>query len=305
MRLTRANVLLLVALAGLVAAEIGLQRSGPVEREIERLFPDLFRDRAARFLLEGAGVSVEGRRTTEGTWILPEHFDHPANEVSVDLLLTALTSLTTLDLLSEDPARHGSYRVGQGQALVVRVWDEQGELLAALVQGAEVDGATYVRRLAQDAVYRAPRLRTIRLDPRLWLETRWLAFEPATVTEVRLGGTLLERRLVLQRDPTSVERWSVEGGADVRPQRVKDLLRVLQTLHLEGVVAPRMGEADFGEPQLELSLGFLDGATASGLFGATTPEGGVLACRDPQTFVVRFGRATWELLRGQLAELVR
>lgn len=301
MKVTPLNVVLALVLAVLVGADAALDDGGVRERAIERLFPDLYGDRVARFVLERGDELVECRRREDGRFVLPAHFDHPANETTVRLLLSALTSLTTLDLVTEDAARHGEYGVGDG-ALTVRGWDERGELVVGLVQGAEAPAgdASYVRRAGSDAVYRAPRLRGIPLDARLWLDAEWMPFAEALVDEVRLAGAALDEPLVLEREAGTVDRWRAAGGEPFPASRVRDFVSRVRSLFFEEVVAARAADLELGEPALSITLGTVDGKELRASFhaDAAAGDGSVLATHGPEDFVVRFPAAAWESVRA-------
>jgi len=285
----------------LVAAEVGLERGEPAPREVGRLFPELFADRAARIELAGGGEPLE--IVLEGqTWVLSGHHDFPARPEQVERLLRALTSLTTLDLLSEDAASHDEYGVG-ADARRVSIWDGSGELLAGLVQGADVPtgNASYVRRLGLDQVYRAPRLTAIPAEPKYWLDRAWLGFEPALVTSVRISGPLCDPPLEFERREGTVDHWT-RDGEQVSPRVVKDFAQTMRSLFLDEVVAPRDTPEALGPLQLRVEVSLLDGRELSAYFGATV-DGGVLARRADDDWTVRLPQAIWQVVTSGVERL--
>jgi len=306
MKITRLNCVLMIVLALLVGVDMTLRGQGPVEREVGRLLPKLFLDQAQRVVLERDGQRLEVRRTGEDSWVLPDHYDYPADAGRLRFLLERLISITTLDLLTLDSDRHAEYGVDEG-ALSVSVWNGEGQLLAGLVQGDEVPGgaASYVRRYGADATYRAPKLRTIPLDPAMWLDVKWMTFEPTMVDRLRINGTELDAPVDLVRDAGTVDKWRREGGEVIAASRVKSLLISLRGLFLVEVVGDGSQGQELGEVGLQVELQLTDGRLFVGRFGRVTSDGSVLASREETGWVVRFMRANWETLRSEARRLVK
>ena len=299
MRLNRVNVVLLVLVAALGSLELVRSLGGAPPREVGRLFPAFFVDQAERVEVEGPDGRVQLRRAEEG-WACASRFDHPARGDWTSQLTRALASLTTLDLLSDDPARHGDYGLDEG-ATRVRVWSESGELVVDLVQGDDTPDASracYVRRFGEDAVYRAPSLERIPAEPARWLDSLWLGFEPAVVKGVRVVSPDLEAPLELRRE----ERRYVwrDGDRTLPKSKVDALLDAARGLFVSDAVAGAADGADgadaLGEVALRLELTLLDDRVLVGEFGA--PEGGVVRARrrDPDGWVVELPAPGVELL---------
>lgn len=299
--------MLMGLLAGLVALDLGLRDRGPQARTIGRLAAEFYRDKASRALLVRGQERLELRRGVDGAWVLPEHYDYLASARTLDELLTALTSLTTLDLVSLDASTHGEYGLGQ-QALNIEIWDETGQRVLGLMQGAEVSGggASYVRLMGQDAVYRAARLRTIRLDPRFWLDVQWLTFPAALVSRIELGGSALSGTRTLARDADTVDTWRVEGGERIGASSIKNHLRALRSLFVERVQGRADAEAPALAPLLSVELELIDGRHFSvSILAAASGTQGVLGRRgsdDP--FIVGFGESSWQALLTSARQLL-
>lgn len=290
--------------------------AGLGQREITRLFPDFRAEDAAYVVMEGSPspsdtdpASTEAtkvrielrRRAAEGEaepWILPAHFDHPANTVSVEQLFNALSSLTNLDLLSEDPGRHGDYGVGDS-GLTVRVLDASDELIAGFVQGANASTgagmASYIRSLGGDGVYRAPRVGPIPLQPRYWLERRWTSFKPVRVRklEIRKGTEVAEW------SRSDMERWDSDDRP-VSARRVRDFLERLALLFLDEAVA---AEVDGRSADLVISIEMVDGTRETLSFARPNDEGEREAWLNGEGRVVRFAASTSASLDGWIREL--
>jgi hypothetical protein len=306
-KLTRTNCLLIGLLAGLTALDFALRDGGGDARTIGRLAPEFYRDKAARALLVRGKERMELQRGAEGAWSLPEHHGYPASVRTVDELLTALTSLTTLDLVSLDATTHAEYGLAQG-ALGIEVWDEEGQRVLGLLQGAEVagGGASYVRLMGEDAVYRAARLRPIQLDPRFWLDVQWMTYPEALVSRIELSGTALAESRTLVRDANTVDTWRVEGGERIGVAPIKNHLRALRSLFVESV----RGRVDAGSPVdaplLSADLELIDGRHFSASIMAD-PSGaeGVLGRRGPDDpFIVEFGPSSWQALLASAERLL-
>ncbi|MEE8469601.1 MAG: DUF4340 domain-containing protein [Planctomycetota bacterium] len=306
MKLTPLNWVLVVVLVLLLGLDRALRGQGPVEREVGRLLPELFLDQAQRVVLESDDERLEMRRVGTGSWVLPDHYDHPADASRMRFLLESLISITTLDLLTPDAERHAEYGVDEG-ALSVRVWNGEGRLLAGLLQGDVVPGggASYVRRSGDDATYRAPGLRaTIPLDPAMWLDVKWMTFEPTMVDGLKLSGAELDAPVLLARDEGTLDTWRYEGGDGLAPSKVKSMLRTLRALFLAEVVGDGDQGEELGDVRLQVELRLADGRVLAGRFGSVKPDGSVLASRMDTAWVVRFTRATWENLSSQARSLV-
>jgi len=306
-KITRLNWVLLAVVLSMVGADQALRGQGPSEREVGRLLPELFLDKANRVLLEHDGKRLELQLAAEQEWVMPGHFNHPADAGRLRNLIQGLISITTLDLLTMESERHADYGVDDG-AISVRVWDESGSVIAGLLLGDMVPGggASYVRRAGDDATYRAPRLRTISLEPNAWLDVRWMPFEPTMVDRLTLGGSDLDAPVVLVREEGTVDKWRYESGDVLAPSRVKSMLQTLRALFLAEVVGSGQDQGlSLGEPRFNVELRLADGRVLAGTFGTITTDGSVLASRTDTRWVVRFSPATWENLRREARGLVQ
>jgi len=306
-RLTRTNWILIGLLVAMAALDLGLRDKGGEARTIGRLAVDFYRDRAAHALLVRGEERMELKRGGDGAWVLTERHGYPASTRTMDELLTALTSLTTLDLVSLDATTHQEYGLAQ-DALAIEVWDEEGQRVLGLLQGAEVSGggASYVRLMGDDAVYRAARLRPIRLDPRFWLDVQWLTYPEALVSRIELSGTALSVSRTFVRDENTVDTWRVEGGERIGIAPIKNLLRSLRSLFVESVRGRVDVGASVGAPLLSAELELIDGRHFSASI-MTDPSGadGVLGRRgsdDP--FIVEFGQSSWQAVLASAERLL-
>ncbi len=306
MRISATNFKLALVLVALLGLRAVLGGDGTTERVIGRLAEEFFADSADRILLVHGEERIEAQRTEDGSWVLPDHADYPASERTMGQLLRAVSSLTTLDLVSVDPDTHAEYGV-LDSALRIEAWDSLGRRVLGLIQGSEVPGggASYVRLMGENAVYRAARLTTIRLDPLFWLDVQWLKFQAALVHEIDLEGASLDEPLRLRRKADTVDQWHHAGGARVSAERVKTFLRSLQGLFVQDV----LGKLDVPKAALpalvHVRIELIDGRTLEmGFYGTHSGDGGVSAKRGtPDPFLVQFDEPSWLALLKSVAGL--
>ena len=203
--MSRRNALLGLLLAGLVVLDLLTLPGGGPSRAIG---PLLRTRRGGRGGRAARGRDAAASAPPRAAWTLPSTLGYAAQGSLAEDLLTRLASLSTLDLVTEDAARHREYGVDQGTLITVR--DAEGATLAALLQGGVTPDrrATYGRSPAEDRTYRLPLLAPVRLDPDWWLDARLLTFEPGLVRRV-------ERSRASAPRPRSRPRaW----GCGARPQ---------------------------------------------------------------------------------------
>ncbi len=295
MRLSRTNLFLLLGVLVLGGLDYLGSAPGGSQRVVERLFPTFFADQAQRVLLEGPEGSVELERGEKG-WVCTNRFGYPARADWTAHLMRAMASLTTLDLLSADPKRHGEYGLDD-QAVRVRIWSDEEVPLVDLLQGRDAPGgrACYVRRFGEDEVYRAPNLTRISTNVVSWLDLYWLRFEPLLVKEIRIeSADLSEAREFVREEKRYVWR---RGEQVVARSQVEELLKTAASLFLADVVAPpEDAEERLGEVALHLELTLLDDRVLVAEFGGPR-DGRVLARRrDPDGWLVALPESTVSLL---------
>ena len=295
--MSRRNALLGLLLAGLVVLDLLTLPGGGPSRAIGPLLPGLDVAAAAEVELRADGTEPLVLRREGGAWTLPSTLGYAAQGSLAEDLLTRLASLSTLDLVTEDPARHREYGVDQGTLITVR--DAEGATLAALLQGGITPDrrATYGRSPAEDRTYRLPLLSPVRLDPDWWLDARLLTFEPGLVRRVELAEG--DRVLVLERDLARVGVWRTPAGDPASGSSVDALLDALRSTFLSEVVEARPLE----QAAWSVTLVLADG-TRRGLVAAATGEGGADVSVLESPFRVRLDAAAWRRLRAASAALL-
>ena len=312
MNLARWNLVLFVILLALVGLDLGWRLSKPAPREVTRLFPELWPDQAQRVLIEASRPADEQRRielTRRGeSWILPGQAGMPARMTRLRSLLERLSSLTDLDRIAEDAARHAEYGVDEG-GTVVRVFGAEDELLAALIQGKEPPAlpgdsfaSTWVRPLGDDAVYRAARFPIIELETLDWMDNRWLDFDPASVRALTLT--------IAGAEPLMIERsedggWVSPDGRGLSKTLVQELLVHARGLFFESVADPADGEVskEADEVELQLLLEFELEASIDVAISTADIDGVRWSWKQAQPWRVRFAAAMVEPLIRRGREL--
>ncbi len=297
--MSRPNLLLAVLLVALIALDLlTLPGQGPA-RVIGPLLPGLDTAAAAELELRADGTAPLVLRRDGEDWVLPATLGYAARTTLAEDLLTRLASLSTLDLVTEDAARHREYGVDQGTLVTVR--DAEGQVLAELLQGdLTPDGrATYGRAPSEDRTYRLPLFAPVRLDPAWWLDARLLTFEPGLVRRVELVSG--ERALVLERDLARVGVWRTPAGDPAAGASVDSLLEALRSTFLDEVLEDRPLETSTWSVTLELADG-----SQRGLRVAASPAGGPAAAGVDAsvlggTYRVLLGAPGWRRLQAASA----
>jgi len=241
MRIAPHNFVLAAVLALLVALLVLGGPEAPIGREITRLLPALVPSDAQRI-----EVVAGDRRVTlvraDGEWRLQELHDFPADPPLVERVLQVLAELTTLDLLTDDAARHAEYGLDDA-AQRLRVLGAGDTLLADLLVGRAPSGAAFVRRSGDDAVYGASVLPRTSTDVHGWQRTvAVLPIEPGLVLRLELSGPELgEAPIVLQRDARRHDRWLDAAGTEVSRSGADSLVDCLMKLYVDRVLAGDMG----------------------------------------------------------------
>lgn len=304
MRLYRRNLVLLGLVVALAAVDAALERPGPVEREVGRLFPDLYVDRAARLSLARGDERLDLARDADGRWTVEQLGGYPGFSDQIDLFLTRLSSVTNLDLLTDRPTAHAEYGVDDA-GIAVRIEDERGAELAAFVQGLEVprEGASYLRLAAGAEVYRVLGLRALALDPlRQWVDPRLVDVEPILVRRLTLAGPLVgDDAIAFERVEGTTDAWTRVGRGRAPRDQVALALRDLKRVFLDAVEGADPG--GISDPRLIVELELRDGALRRLVFGAEDADGAVRVQRGGEPWLLRLSPATWSAVAAMVRRL--
>lgn len=305
MRVYRHNVLLALLVALLAVVSVSLEEPGPIQREMRRLFPDFYLDRAERLVLEQGEMQLTLERDSLGEWAIMDLFGYPARSAYIDSLLVRAGSIQNHDLVSTRADQHGEYGVS-GEGVRVRVFDAQGAALADYLQGHALTGTSgsYVRLTDSDEVYRAVGLRSLSPDAATLIESNILRVDPITVRRLTLAlGE--EPEMTFERVAGSTDRWLVEGGATADSPRIELFLSDLNRIFVDGVAGGEpLPELD-ARPLLRVGLGLVDGSEIDLRLGGVQEDGRVLAARSDRPFTVRLDAGTRERLEELLQALTR
>jgi Domain of unknown function (DUF4340) len=174
------------------------------ERKGQSVFGDFNTDTAASFRIvkfneDLATLSqLELAKDGKQMWTLPTADGYPADSAEqVSQAVAPLTSLTVLSTVSTDRSDHVLYGVvepkedeldvsASGVGMLLRVGGPKGEVLAELIVGKQVQGATdqrYVRIRAEDAVY----VVELKTDPYSTQLDKWIKGEILNVRSMDIN----------------------------------------------------------------------------------------------------------------------
>jgi len=155
-------------IAVLLAAIAVWQRASTGEPEFksERMFPALETSakNVATIQVETKKAAFNVARTADGAWRLPDKSNYPAD---FNTIRKVILGLSELDLVEQRTARadwHERLGLGLpktgGSGTLVTIKDAKGEVLASLIAGSSVEGASaggrqalYVRRVNQEQTF--------------------------------------------------------------------------------------------------------------------------------------------------------
>lgn len=176
-------------IAVLLAVVALWQRSstGEPSFKVERMFADL-RENAndiATIQVETKGAAFNVTRNAQGAWILPDKANYPAD---FNTVRKTVLGLAELDLVEKRTSRADQFeRLGLslpksgGTGTLVTLKNGKGEVLASVIAGSTVEGASaggrqaiYVRRPTQDQAYIARGNLSVPTDQAQWLDRAFI-----------------------------------------------------------------------------------------------------------------------------------
>lgn len=264
----------------------------------------------------------------DGRWVIPSHYDYPA-DARDRLARTAagLLDLTKDTIRSDRPEDHRAMGVldprdpkltsleGLGRRVTVR--DASDKVLADLILGKPVPGAEgqrFVRVPGKNRVY-GVKLDNVELSTRFadWIETNLLKLQPADVRKVVINDYKIDldrgviqpgRPSILER-PDSGAKWTINdppAGKEVDATALGSLTSTLGNLQIVGVRPKPPGLT--AELKLSDEEGrALDRSAVQSLSDRgfhvvrgqlLSEEGDVqVACSDGIAYILRFGGVTF------------
>ncbi|MCC7157342.1 MAG: DUF4340 domain-containing protein [Bryobacterales bacterium] len=309
-----------------VSVEPEARRPSIFSDQGEELFP-AFRDVLAVKALEivdyneaGAVASPLKVEFRKGKWILPSHYDYPAE--ARDRLAKTAGALLDLkkDIVAsdrvEDHARYGvidpldtkvASLTGRGKHVTLR--DGSGAVLVDVILGEPVKerpGYRYVRLPDEKRVFAVK----TDADPSArfedWADGSILRVSPAQIRSVNIlnysvnestGQLVNPQRIALRR---SGDQWAFEGGGTPNAPTVQALLNTLANLRISGVrpKPPELARQLREKAALEMSLEVVLSLRQRGYF--LTPDGRLLA-NEGETQVESGNGVAYTLRFGEIA----
>jgi hypothetical protein len=286
MRIALRNYCLAGILGVLAVVHFGGGREDGPTREIVRLLPRLVPAEAVALELRSPRGIVRVRREGD-TWVLPELFDYPAEPTLVRRLLERLGDLTTLDLLSQDPARHADYGLTEDIAQRLLIFAAEAPVADVLIARGS-DGSAYVRRVGEDAVYGVRVLPVTPTEAFAWHHVAPLTgLEREHLQQLEIRGAAYGVDLVVRRNPARpADGWTDGDGRPIAGdggyRLVDEALRLTPTAVLAGTPAPEHG---LDPAPLRLRFVGVDGEAREVLLGSPSvgelPVSGVIPAQGP------------------------
>jgi len=129
-------LVVLVVLAALVLWQTSQERKADAPKDsMNAAFPSFARAEVAKIHVEGPEASVE-LAGTNGTWVLSEWDDFPADQSKVDRIMTTLADLRLGILITTGNDEDDLYELSSN-AVKAKVYDDRGQVLVSLIIGEE------------------------------------------------------------------------------------------------------------------------------------------------------------------------
>ncbi len=194
-----------------------------------------------------------------GDWIIPSHFDYPADGgTRVGRTAGAVLNVPRGPLVTADIKKHAELGVvdpldegatgGEGRGKSVTLEDEGGAPLVDIVIGKRAEHANvyYVREAGRDAVYTADVNPDIRTSFRDWVKTDLLEINRADIRSIIVLDESVDeaRGILVKRSDTTFTKgekaaeWSSRDtprGKKVKQETLDALVDEVTTLRLVGV----------------------------------------------------------------------
>jgi hypothetical protein len=207
-------------------------------------------------------------RMQEGTWVLPESGDFPADQGSVQQLLNKLAALKKGLPVATSGGAAKRFRVTQQAFERKLTLLAQDEFLAELYLGDSPGfRKVHVRPAGEDVVYSVA-FDTWEAGARAedWIDKTVLKLDPAAVTRLAMPG------FTLRRDGDKLVLAHPGDGETLKEEEAKGLLRRLADLTIEGLLGTEAKpEYRQDQPDLELRMDRKEGGELTYRF--SKPEG--------------------------------
>ncbi len=229
----------------------------PAAFRVERLFPDLTGSAFVALTVTGEDGQSVTLRQKEGTWVLPDADDYPAQASKVVPLLEKIAALTTENLVARTSASHRQLKVAE-DAFVRRLDLEKadgGRIRLYLGTSPRLN-SVHLRLDGRDETYLAQNLSTTEIgaSASAWVDPIYFSLPMTEVVRFRLENA--QGVLTLTREAENA--WNLAGlGPEekVDPTRVDSFLRQATSIRmLEPLGRERKPEYGMETPTAVLTL---------------------------------------------------
>ena len=247
---------------------------GTAVSEAGPLFSNLDIASIQRITIAGeSGESLEFVRQGEA-WIVPEAGDYPANDTSLEEMVTNLSAIQTNRLIARTPDSHSRLQVADDDFLRrVTLTRNDGTVETLFVGSTAAGQETHVRRGGEDETYLTNAVQSWQINPQIssWIDTAYVSLTAPEVNRVAVEND--NGRLEFTR--VSESEWEFDGLAEgevFNQTAFNTMLNQIVNLRMSqplGTVADTSYGLD--TPQATVSL-FTDDDTFALLVGATDEE---------------------------------
>jgi len=231
-----------------------------------------------------AGASSEPAHVTlkkkDGSWVLPESFDAPADGPRVDTLLGRLTGLKRGLPIATSEAAQRRFKVEDGDFERKLTLSAAGKTIDTVYFGSSPGLRKADARTAADKAVYAVDLPTYELptDPGAWLSPDLLKLDPAKLSELDVSsGAQGTVRLVRQKGaPGQPGGWTdpaLSGDSHVDVTHADALVQDLSQIHIEAVLGTGP-QADWQQDHPALAVKLLDEKSQSVDWTLSKPANG-------------------------------
>jgi len=257
----------LYALSGLTIVLIGAtlymtpsptsERIAPGERMFANLDPKALNDAA------DLTVTAKGKTFTiylkDGTWVVKEMSDYPADTALVRKALFSLTELRPYEAKTKDPARLAKLELDdpkgkEAQSKQLTVKDKGGKVLADVIYGkANTTNVilgkemVYVRKAGSDQAWLAEGDPTLKAEPLEWITRAVIDVDVERVRDVETKSPKGELVLHLAKEKADDKDYTIKNlPAGRKPKEARTIGYVAESLdnaNLDDV--RKVGEIDF------------------------------------------------------------
>lgn len=305
-RRTLTYVVILVVLAGLSLLRLTLpQGPAPIAfkipafkpEEVDKLVitsvakkPAGAEQTAAPASTEPQSVTIERGDATGKVWNVTAPFKYPADGGVIESILKAFENETTMDLLvSSDPKEHASYELLPDQAVKLEIY-RKGQLETALYIGKNATGgASYIRPVNSEEVYRAKTVTKARLDKPAadWRDKKLFDVKKEDITKLEILN-----EGVTWAFKSEGGKWKAEQPADLQVDQstLDGMARAFSNLRVADILDSAPGDTGLTTPSMKISATLASGVKTI-LVGGEKEPGTRYVMRegDSQLFTVRDG----------------